>query len=580
MKLNKVFSYILLLLLLIPVSVFARDIYVAKTGSDTTGDGSIDNPYATPFYAMDNSTKIVQSGDTVIIREGHYHMSDEIDIRKVSDVIIKAFPGENVHISTPINYDGRTQLVPYTTFYIHPSSSNITLKDLEISGGSRYSVSFGSEWKWGTNAATGGTIDNCKIHDCGGDCIKVQPRCDNFTLINSEIYNTCAGAASAPDLATERSRDQNCQGFDSVQVDNILIKNNHFHDIRYRNDAIVPKGGGRNVVIERNLVENAFGGILVGGNTGPVYLDWDDNPTGYQLFDVVVRNNIVKNTKWHGIMVVDVKDAKIYNNTLIDVGNLAENDPLFETAPAMGSGDDYHGNIFWIKHMNNFRCDNLPDCTVTSPNNLPSKNILWVNNVGYKDSGKGPEADPYYNTAVNLDDVNQGGVFIKPVDLGTLSADHNIYYDPNYTDMRTRDETGWISGADTIHTFDDWRQSTAHSTTHGEQNSSFQDPRVDLVTGVPLPGSPALLAGVMVDGLTEDFYGNPRDPNKIDIGAIQVTASQTTCSANPAYCSIESQCTSAGWNWCSGGCQWANCPVDTQQRVFTLLDVTVGTTKE
>lgn len=193
---------------------------------------------------------------------------------------------------------------------MHYSSNNITIRNIDISGGSRYTISFGS---YLVDAAHHCTIDDAKIFNCGSDCVKVQPRSDNFTLTNSEIYNSCRGAWSAHeagDLVLEAAMDRNCQGFDSVQVDNILIRGNYFHDFPYQNDAIVPKGGGRNVLIERNKIENAWGGILIGGNTGRDYMDWVDNPIGYQAFDVTVRNNIIKNTKFWGIAVVIQKIYK------------------------------------------------------------------------------------------------------------------------------------------------------------------------------------------------------------------------------------------------------------------------------
>lgn len=506
-------------------TAIAADIYISTTGSDTTGTGTIDNPYATPFKVLDTDTNVVvSSGDTVILRGGEYPTPLGIDLRNVSNVTIQSYPGEWAHISAPINYSGITQLAPFVCLYIHPSSNNITIKNIELSGGSRYTLSMGSEWAWGTNYAHHVTVENSKIHDCGGDCVKVQPRCDNFTLINSEVYNTCRGAVNQPTVELERTTNQNCQGFDAVQVDNILLRGNHFHDIPYRNDAIVPKGGARNVLIERNLIENAMGGITLGGNSGPTYIDYVDNQEGYQIIGAVVRNNIIKNTLWHGMMVVDGKDLQIYNNTLLRVGELKPGDRLFEVNPLTTPDEAYHGNIFWIKHMNNFACAdpiNEPSCKTTVANNLPSDNVLIVNNVGIKDTGKGADVDPYYNSQINLDDVDQGGTLIKPVVLGTLKADHNIYYDPNFLDMRTRDQSGWVVGAATLNTIADWRRSTAHDPAYGETHSSFQNPMINTTTGAPLVGSPLIGAGITVAGLTEDFYGNPRDPAHIDIGAIQ-----------------------------------------------------------
>ncbi len=59
---------LLLCLALLSGSAFARDWFVATSGNDSTGDGTIGNPYATLGVAFDAA----QPGDTVQLRAGSY----------------------------------------------------------------------------------------------------------------------------------------------------------------------------------------------------------------------------------------------------------------------------------------------------------------------------------------------------------------------------------------------------------------------------------------------------------------------------------------------------------------------------
>ncbi|MEM1223368.1 MAG: right-handed parallel beta-helix repeat-containing protein [Verrucomicrobiota bacterium] len=72
------------------------EIYVATTGNDTTGDGSIGNPYQTIQKAAD----LADVGDTVIIREGIYR--ERITPRRGGEdgvyITYTAYPGEEVRV--------------------------------------------------------------------------------------------------------------------------------------------------------------------------------------------------------------------------------------------------------------------------------------------------------------------------------------------------------------------------------------------------------------------------------------------------------------------------------------------------
>ena len=54
----------------------AADFYVALTGSDETGDGSVDSPWRTIQHAVDNES--VHGGDTIIVHDGTYTENVEV----------------------------------------------------------------------------------------------------------------------------------------------------------------------------------------------------------------------------------------------------------------------------------------------------------------------------------------------------------------------------------------------------------------------------------------------------------------------------------------------------------------------
>ena len=80
------------------------ELYIAKNGSDTEGDGSIEHPFATIERARDEIRTITvpDGGITVYLREGTYPISSAITFtsrdsgRKGSPITYKAYKGENV----------------------------------------------------------------------------------------------------------------------------------------------------------------------------------------------------------------------------------------------------------------------------------------------------------------------------------------------------------------------------------------------------------------------------------------------------------------------------------------------------
>ncbi|MBK8206816.1 MAG: right-handed parallel beta-helix repeat-containing protein [Planctomycetes bacterium] len=257
----------------------AADIYVATTGSDTTGTGAIGTPYATPRHAAQQAV----AGDTIILRAGTY--AGNVELNK-DNLTLRSYTGEWAVIHMPNS--GTTNV----TLWVYNTGTRI--ERLEISGGSPYSVHV-------VPPCNGCEFADCKIHGADWIGIKVsQP--DNVTLRRCEIYDT--GSVTAGGM-----------GIDCVNGDNILIQDCHFHDCN--GTGIYLKGGLRNALVERNLVRNVAGdGILLGESTGVAFMDTVGNPELYEAIDGVVRNNIVANVAASGLVTYGSLRCKIYNNTV------------------------------------------------------------------------------------------------------------------------------------------------------------------------------------------------------------------------------------------------------------------------
>ena len=93
---NKRFLVTILVLTVAFVAVFpgtvaaAETYYVATTGSDTTGDGSAGNPWATIQYAINQSS----SGDTVTVEEGTYY--EAVNINKSLTLVSAGYSSNTI----------------------------------------------------------------------------------------------------------------------------------------------------------------------------------------------------------------------------------------------------------------------------------------------------------------------------------------------------------------------------------------------------------------------------------------------------------------------------------------------------
>ncbi|MCD4735816.1 MAG: hypothetical protein K8R53_07205, partial [Bacteroidales bacterium] len=96
----KLFILIYLCLALLPSIIAQTTIFVSTTGSNTTGNGTLSNPYETLQYALWQCSQ----GDTIEMRGGNYPVTDEIRI-ETSDITIRSYPGEWAVLAAPFDDD-------------------------------------------------------------------------------------------------------------------------------------------------------------------------------------------------------------------------------------------------------------------------------------------------------------------------------------------------------------------------------------------------------------------------------------------------------------------------------------------
>ncbi len=277
----------------------AAEYYVSTTGNDTSGNGTIANPYRTIQYVLDN---VAASGDTITLRGGTYH--ENVRIRN-GNMSIRSKSDEWAVVQSVTNDEEKAVAVTFDV-----DSDGSLMQRVEVTGGYYYGIKFETKWDWGDPTDRSGacrvTLEDCRIHDTGNACIKVTPGCDDITIRRCEIYNS---GRNAPGSA---------EAIDNVNGDRMLVQQCHIHDITAT--GVYAKGGASGIVIERCRVENVDGaGILVGFDTSPEFFDTTVNPEYYENIDGTVRNCIVKDTAYAGIGLYAAKNARIINNTLVDV---------------------------------------------------------------------------------------------------------------------------------------------------------------------------------------------------------------------------------------------------------------------
>ena len=88
---------------------FSTTIHVVTTGSDDTGDGSEDNPYATIQKGVDMS----MDGDTVLVASGDYAGSIVVDAKSITilGTLNESMYGNTAYWGTNLEYYGTEEIL-------------------------------------------------------------------------------------------------------------------------------------------------------------------------------------------------------------------------------------------------------------------------------------------------------------------------------------------------------------------------------------------------------------------------------------------------------------------------------------
>lgn len=283
-----------------------------------------------PSADIRSAIQTSQAGDTLLLDDGDYQSPGWLDnIKFIPSILIKAKNplrarfvsgnGLNINNCKGLNFDG---------FEISTLSTNSGL--IQIQGQSSYI-----------------SISNCHIHHAplDADCIKVN-QANNITIINCHLHDPGARAAGNGLQET----------LDYVDVDTGVIRGCFFTGGTSR-QYVNAKGLSSYIVVENCILKDHNGdqgdaAIILGGWSSSNIFSGSTN--GYECENMVVRNNIIINSKTGVFQVNNVKNGFIYNNLAWNCSGYNSYRGLIYVSPGNGPGSqmgtvhlELKNNIFY-----------------------------------------------------------------------------------------------------------------------------------------------------------------------------------------------------------------------------------------
>jgi hypothetical protein len=223
----------------------AQELHVATNGSDGSGDGSAQSPFAT----IEHAASLATPGTAIRVHAGTYAGGAYIDDLAGADgapIWIGGAPGE----ARPV-FDGGGEAM-------HLSRARyVVVHDLEVRNMTANGINCDDGGDVGNPDASHHIVfRNLFIHTIGSggnqDCLKLSGINDYFVL-DSEM-TVCGGNGSG-------------SAIDHVGCHRGVIARNHIHDLT--GNGIQCKGGSEDIDIRWNrLIEAGFRAVNMGGSTG------------------------------------------------------------------------------------------------------------------------------------------------------------------------------------------------------------------------------------------------------------------------------------------------------------------------
>lgn len=299
--------------------------YIAPTGSDTTGNGSIGNPWATLQYAHNQIT----GGGTIYMRGGTYPVSTWTNITKsgtsTAPTRIYAYPGE-----TPvIDAAGMTSTAYYAGWPLVVSSANwVHIRGLTVTEGPMGGVTVR-----GTSANV--TVEGCTAHHNGR---LSDFEGSGFQVVDSAVatFLNCDGHHN------QDINNSNADGFRNASTGSGTV----FRGCRaWRNidDGYDTYQGGPSTFEDCWAWENGYddtltwlgdgngfklgGGTFGGGHTVQRCVAWRNPLDGFGENDATLASTLYNNTGWDNG----------YNYSFWTQANTFRNNISYVTANAIGT---------------------------------------------------------------------------------------------------------------------------------------------------------------------------------------------------------------------------------------------------
>lgn len=341
----------------------AKEIHVSIEGSDESGDGSIEKPFATPARAAE----AIGPGATVIIHSGEYdpfRLGKEASGTKEAPVTVRAADGETVIINgrTPDDDDQEIHDIEMEDV------SNITIENLELQAGT-HGIAYFTTKENGGDPIGNVTISGCTVHgvrgihgicvyaqdpkapltglvirdnevfdcECGdSESVVVNGNIDGFEIDGNVIHdNNNIGIDMIGFEGTAKADSHDKDPFASDFVRNGKCHGNTVYNISSEeNDAYLEDGeydlcadgiyvdGGQDIVIYENYICNCDIGIEVATEHSPKDSDL------FKVSGIEVHDNVIRGCKgWCGLAIGGydkdlgfTEGCGFTNNTFIENG--------------------------------------------------------------------------------------------------------------------------------------------------------------------------------------------------------------------------------------------------------------------
>jgi hypothetical protein len=296
------------------------DYYVAKTGNDTTGDGSELTPWLTIGHGITHSGHALTGGDTLYIKAGTYSETINNTIPAgtswANAVTLSAFEEDVVTINGGGGSAFHLVLISSAASkYIQLlnlvlDASNVTTNALKITGAAG-------------NAATYIRAQNCEFKNADSSAILVTTDCDFCEILDCDIHTNgqvLGGTGKWPHAVYHQGSNGLYEGCE--------IYSNKGTGIQIYEDA--SKDCNDNIIRKCSIHDNGTagetrGGIILGnGNRSLVY------------------NNLIYDNIGTWAILINVGPHYLYNNTLYNNGGDA-----VLIGPTYSNGNIIRNNIFW-----------------------------------------------------------------------------------------------------------------------------------------------------------------------------------------------------------------------------------------